>query len=172
MVRYIGTAIANRNRTAHIGTRHQQQGIEATTLAYRYYASILLVSLPAGGLLLATGAAAQSGTEESTQPTQLDEINVIGRREFDDRFMSNATRLTISRRDIEAMGANSIGDILRQTPGLQVTTTANGGIEIRMRGMGPESTRILIDGIPASANNRTSQLPLDDLPADLIERIE
>ena len=136
------------------------------------YKSILLASLPASGLLLAIGAAAQSGAEEGTQPTQLEEINVIGRREFDDRFMSNTTRLTISRRDIEAMGANSIGDILRQTPGLQVTTTANGGIEIRMRGMGPENTRILIDGVPVSASNRTSQLPLDELPADPIERIE
>jgi outer membrane receptor for ferrienterochelin and colicins len=141
-------------------------------MTYSCYMSILLASLPASGLLLASGAAAQSGTEESTQPTQLEEINVIGRREFDDRFMSNATRLTISRRDIEAMGANSIGDILRQTPGLQVTTTANGGIEIRMRGMGPENTRILIDGVPLSSSNRTTQLPLDELPADLIERIE
>ena len=130
------------------------------------------MSLPAGGLLFATGAGAQSGMEESTRPTQLEEVNVIGRREFDDRFMSNATRLTISRRDIEAMGANSIGDILRQTPGLQVTTTANGGLEIRMRGMGTESTRILIDGVPASTSNRSAQLPLDELPADLIERIE
>ncbi|MBE0621714.1 MAG: TonB-dependent receptor [Burkholderiales bacterium] len=141
-------------------------------LTHPYCKLILLVVLPASGLFLASGAAAQSGAEEDNQPTQLEEVNVVGKRAFDDRFMSNATRLTISRRDIEAMGANSIGDILRQTPGLQVTTTANGGIEIRMRGMGPENTRILIDGVPVSASNRSSQLPLDELPADLIERIE
>ena len=131
-----------------------------------------MAGLPAGALLLASVAAAQPDTEEGAQPTQLEEVNVVGRRAFEDRFLSNATRLTISRRDIEAMGANSIGDILRQTPGLQVTTTANGGIEIRMRGMGPENTRILIDGVPVSASNRNVQLPMDELPADLIERIE
>ncbi|MFM9969091.1 MAG: TonB-dependent receptor plug domain-containing protein [Burkholderiales bacterium] len=117
-------------------------------------------------------ALAQAGAEDGAQPTQLEEINVSGRREFDDRFMSNATRITIGRRDIEAMGANTIADILRQTPGLQITTTANGGIEIRMRGMGPENTRILMDGVPVSTNNRAAQLPLDEMPSDLIERIE
>ena len=133
---------------------------------------VLLSLAIAMGAAWAAPARAQAGPDESAQPTQLEEVNVTGRRDFEDRFTSSASRLTISRRDIEAMGANSIGDILRQTPGLQVTTTANGGLEIRMRGMGTESTRILVDGVPASTNNRTAQLPLDELPADLIERIE
>lgn len=118
-------------------------------------------------------ALAQStGQDDSEQPAQLDEVNVTGRREFDERFMSTATRITVTRRDIENMGANSMADVLRQLPGVQVTTTANGGLEIRMRGMGTEATSILIDGLPVNPNNRTAQLPLDELPADLIERIE
>lgn len=116
--------------------------------------------------------AAQVGPEESSPSEPLDAVVVTGRRELDNRFRSPSSRITVNRRDIEAMGANSIGDILRQTPGLQVTTTANGGLEIRMRGMGTESTRILIDGVPVSSTNRAAQLPLDELPADLIERIE
>jgi len=115
---------------------------------------------------------AQSTPDDSEQPAQLEEVNVTGRREFDERFMSTATRITVTRRDIEAMGANSMADVLRQLPGVQVTTTASGGIEIRMRGMGTEATRILIDGLPVNPNNRTAQLPLDELPADLLERIE
>lgn len=110
--------------------------------------------------------------EQGSGPTQLDEVNVTARREFENRFNSTGARVTIGRRDIEVMGANTIGDILRQTPGLQVTTTANGGLEIRMRGMGAENTRIMIDGVAVSTSNRTSQLPLDELPADLIERVE
>jgi len=117
-------------------------------------------------------ALAQSTPDDSEQPAQLEEINVTARREFDERFMSTATRITVTRRDIEAMGANSMADVLRQLPGVQVTTTANGGLEIRMRGMGTEATRILIDGLPVNPNNRTAQLPLDELPADLLERIE
>ncbi len=110
--------------------------------------------------------------EQGSGPTQLDEVNVTARCEFENRFNSTGARVTIGRRDIEVMGANTIGDILRQTPGLQVTTTANGGLEVRMRGMGAENTRVMIDGVAVSTSNRTSQLPLDELPTDLIERVE
>ena len=135
--------------------------------------SVLLSALCALLLsALCSPARAQAGGEDSAQPTQGEEVTVTGRRVLDDRFLSSSTRITITRRDIEAMGANSIADILRNTPGVQVTTTANGGLEIRMRGMGTESTRILLDGVPVSASNRSAQLPLDELPADLIERIE
>ncbi|MBM3346505.1 MAG: hypothetical protein FJY55_08440 [Betaproteobacteria bacterium] len=115
---------------------------------------------------------AQAGAEEGASSEPLDAVVVTGRRAFEDRFRAPTSRVTITRRDIEAIGANSIGDILRQTPGLQVTTTANGGLEIRMRGMGTQNTRILMDGVPVSASNRAAQLPLDELPAELIERIE
>jgi outer membrane receptor for ferrienterochelin and colicins len=140
-------------------------------------ASSKLVSVPVylayGVIVMALPCLAQPGpSEQSGNPTQLDDVNVTARREFESRFNSTGARVTIGRRDIEAMGANTIGDILRQTPGLQVTTTANGGLEIRMRGMGAENTRILIDGVAVGTSNRTSQLPLDELPADLIERIE
>jgi outer membrane receptor for ferrienterochelin and colicins len=118
-------------------------------------------------------AHAQPGPgEQASSPNQLDEVNVTARRDFENRFNSTGARVTIGRRDIEAIGANTIGDILRQTPGLQVTTTANGGLEIRMRGMGAENTRIMIDGVAVGTSNRNSQLPLDELPADLIERVE
>ena len=116
---------------------------------------------------------AQNIPEESNTPSgTLEDVQVRTRRDLINRFQSTGTRVNVTRQDIEAMGANTIGDILRQTPGLQVTTTANGGLEIRMRGMGPQDTRILVDGAPVSTNNRASQLPLDELPADLIERIE
>ena len=113
---------------------------------------------------------AQSPGDSSSNT--IDEVVVSARREFEDRFQSINSRVTIGRRDIEAMGANTIGDILRQTPGLQVSTTANGGLEIRMRGLAAENTRILIDGVPVSTSNQNSQLPLDELPADVIEKIE
>jgi outer membrane receptor for ferrienterochelin and colicins len=123
--------------------------------------------------LAATPTFAQGSQEQQGESGgTLDEVNVRTRRDFEERFQSSSTRVTIGRRDIEAMGANTIGDILRQTPGLQVTTTANGGLEIRMRGMGPQNTRIQVDGVAVSPNSRTSQLPLDELPADLIERVE
>ncbi len=117
---------------------------------------------------------AQSSESESgsVQPAQAETIVVRGRRSFEDRFNSTASTVNVSRQDIEAMGANTIGDILRQLPGLQVTSNGNGGLEIRMRGMGPEGTRILVDGAAVSSSRQNVQLPLDELPADMIERIE
>jgi len=116
-------------------------------------------------------AFAQAGPEDDGGDSG-DEVRVVGRRELERRFSSTATRVTIGRRDIENMGALSVADILRQAPGVQVTTNATGGIEIRMRGMGTEATRILIDGVPVSTTSRDAQLPMEEMPADLIERIE
>ena len=119
-------------------------------------------------------ARAQAGAEESNaaQPGQAETVVVRGRRSFEDRFNSTASTVTVNRQDIEAMGANTIADILRQLPGVQVTTNGNGGLEIRMRGMGAESTRILVDGAAVNSSRQNVQLPFDELPADMIERIE
>ena len=127
-------------------------------------AAVLICTLPS----LALGQESP-GTDPSSG--SLETVTVRARR-IDERFSSTASTVTMTRQDIEASGANTVGDVLRLAPGLQVTTTANGGLEIRMRGMGPQSTRILIDGSPVSATQRTVQLPLDELPADLIDRVE
>ncbi len=134
---------------------------EATTVRLAVF---LICTLPA----LAAG---QDAAGIDTPGGQLETVTVRARR-IDERFSSTASMLTMTRQDIEASGANTVGDLLRLAPGLQVTTTANGGLEIRMRGMGPQNTRILIDGSPVSATQRTVQLPLDELPADLIDRVE
>lgn len=128
------------------------------------------------GLLLAAmtpvPSIAQAPADEQSLPGAQQTITVRGRSGADDRFSSTASTITVERQDIEAMGVGSIGDVMRQLPGMQVSTGGNGGLEIRMRGLGPESTRILIDGVPVSASRRDAQLPLDEMPADLIERIE
>jgi outer membrane receptor for ferrienterochelin and colicins len=110
--------------------------------------------------------------EQSENSANTTVVNVRGRQTLQQRFMAPGSMVVIDRQDIENMGANSIGDILRQTPGLQVTVAPNGGLEIRMRGMGMENTRILIDGAPVGNSGRSSQLPLDELPSDLIQRVE
>jgi outer membrane receptor for ferrienterochelin and colicins len=115
-------------------------------------------------------AAQTPDTEQSESNTTT--VTVRGRQTLQQRFMASNSMVVIDRQDIENMGANTIGDILRQTPGIQVTVTPNGGLEIRMRGMSAANTRILIDGSPVSNSRRDSQLPLDELPSDLIQRVE
>jgi outer membrane receptor for ferrienterochelin and colicin len=104
-------------------------------------------------------------------PRQLERVTVSGRASLMQRFFASGSLVRVDRQDIEQMGADSVGDVLRQLPGVQVNTGASGNLEIRMRGMGPEGTRILVDGEPV-ASRRGGQLPFDQLPADMIERIE
>jgi outer membrane receptor for ferrienterochelin and colicins len=119
---------------------------------------------------LAFGQSPDAEQSDSTSNTTV--VNVRGRQTLQQRFMAPNSTVVIDRQDIENMGANTIGDILRQAPGLQVTVTPNGGLEIRMRGMSAANTRILVDGAPVSNSRRDSQLPLDELPSDLIQRVE
>ncbi len=100
---------------------------------------------------------------------QLREVVISGRRSLEERFMATGSLVVVDRQDIERMGVDSAVDALRQLPGLQVNTNASGNVEIRMRGLDSSATRVLIDGQRAAGRG---QLPIDQLPADLIERIE
>ncbi len=117
-------------------------------------------------------AQAQMGGDEpgmGNGSPQLREVVITGRRTLEERFMATGSLVVVDRQDIERMGVDSAVDALKQLPGVQVQTGANGGVEIRMRGMEASATRVLIDGQRAAGRG---QLPIDELPADLIERIE
>lgn len=131
-----------------------------------------LVGLTVG---LATPVAqAQMGPEDgpgdsATSRQTLREVVITARRSIEERFQAAGSLVVVDRQDIEQMGVDSTVDVLRQLPGLQVTTGASGNVEIRMRGLDGSATRVMIDGQRSAGR---AQLPIDQLPADLIERIE
>ena len=131
------------------------------------------LALAAALLLAGTGAPAQAqvGDEPGmgSGTPQLREVVITSRRTLEERFMATGSMVVVDRQDMENMGVDSAADVLRQLPGLQVGTNANGNVEVRMRGMDARSTRVLIDGQSASSSG---PLTLDQLPVDLIERIE
>lgn len=139
--------------------------------ANRSHVLMLLCLAPAA----AAWAQAQSddggASPQEPAPRALERVTISGRASLMQRFFASGSLVRVDRQDIEQMGADSVSDVLRQLPGVQVNTGASGNLEIRMRGMGPEGTRILVDGEPVSSR-RGGQLPLDQLPADMIERIE
>jgi outer membrane receptor for ferrienterochelin and colicins len=100
---------------------------------------------------------------------QVREVVITGRRSLEERFMATGSMVVVDRQDIEQMGVDSVVDVLSQLPGLQVSTSASGSVEIRMRGLDSSATRVMIDGQRTAGR---AQMPLDQLPADLIERIE
>jgi outer membrane receptor for ferrienterochelin and colicins len=122
-------------------------------------------------LLLCQPGFAQVGAEASDPglPTVTIRAN---RQTLQERFDAPGSRVIVGRDDIEQMGADTVSDVLRQLPGVMATTTADGRTEIRMRGMDRSATQILVDGERTSNGRRGGQLPFDQIPSELIERIE
>ena len=82
--------------------------------------------------------------------------------------------------------ANDLSDVIRREPGVNLTGNSTSGSrgnnrQIDLRGMGPENTLILIDGLPSSSRNavrygwtgdRDTRGETNWVPAEEVERIE
>jgi outer membrane receptor for ferrienterochelin and colicins len=120
--------------------------------------------------ILAVSAQPMPDDRGGSETPQLEVVTVTARRAIEQRFLSAGSLVVVDRKDIEQLGAFSIAEVLRQLPGVQVTPAADGGVEIRMRGMDRNATQLLVDGQRVSSGK--TQLPIDQLPPELIERIE
>ncbi|MEB7538588.1 TonB-dependent siderophore receptor [Pantoea anthophila] len=81
---------------------------------------------------------------------------------------------------------NDLSDIIRKMPGVNLTGNSDNGVrgnnrQIDIRGMGPENTLILIDGVPTTSRNsvryswrgeRDSRGDSNWVPPEMVERIE
>jgi len=132
--------------------------------------------------LLSTAAHAQSNTATG-DPTELDTIRVTAEQIARQALGAS----TILADDIERQPPrNDIADFLRTLPGVNLTGNSTSGQrgnnrQIDIRGMGPENTLILIDGIPVSSRNsvrygwrgeRDSRGDTSWVAPEQIERIE
>lgn len=94
---------------------------------------------------------------------------------------------TITAEDIKKNPpVNDLADIIRKMPGVNLTGNGASGSrgnnrQIDIRGMGPENTLVLIDGVPVSSRNsvryswrgeRDSRGDTNWVPAEMVERIE
>jgi outer membrane receptor for ferrienterochelin and colicins len=132
--------------------------------------SILAVLIMNIGLPRA--ATAQAAPGDAAEPG-VTTVTIRGNRgTLQERFEAPGSRVIVGRDDIEQMGADTVSDVLRQLPGVFANTGADGRTEIRMRGMDRGATQILVDGERTSNGRRGGQLPFDQIPSELIERIE
>lgn len=115
----------------------------------------------------------------------LTEVEVIGTAE---EMLKQAPGVSIiSKEDIEKRPpANDLSELIRTMPGVNLTGNSSSGQfgnsrQIDLRGMGPENTLILIDGVPISSRNstrmgrsgeRNTRGDSNWVPAEAIERIE
>ena len=99
---------------------------------------------------------------------RVDQVEVTGKNSAtEERRNASASKIIITREDIEQYGDGNLGDVMRRLPG--VTTGGRPGRPgaPRMRGMGGGFTQILIDGqrIPPGFS-------IEEITPDQVERIE
>lgn len=90
-----------------------------------------------------------------------------------ERRESAAQKIIVSRKDVEAMGALTISDVMGKLPGVDASTPgADGSMALRSRGMVRDSVQILVDGERVHANARVAQGIVGRLPATELLRVE
>lgn len=106
---------------------------------------------------------------EPVAPTTLDTVQVTATPDTaqEERQFSSSAKVVISREDLERMDAATVGELLRQLPGVNLSppTQGRGG---RQRGEDRLQPNVVVDGISLPGGSRAAFR----LPADLIERIE
>ena len=120
-----------------------------------------------------------------TQPKEMSEVQVLGTAEEELKQAPGVS--VITQEDLEKRPpANDLSELIRTMPGVNLTGNSSSGQygnnrQIDLRGMGPENTLILIDGIPVSSRNstrmgrsgeRNTRGDSNWVPAEAIERIE
>ena len=126
-------------------------------------------TLPAQPPTLPTTDPAKPPARRPDPPKQtLDAVKVTGQRDVvEERRVSTATKIIISRDDIEQYGDSNLGEVMRRLPGVTSGGRPGRGGAPRMRGMGGGFTQILIDGerIPPGFS-------VEQITPEQVERIE
>ena len=131
------------------------------------------LGLWAVSLLACLPAQAQSQPDVPTAPpsgtTTLEAVQVTATVDSaqEERQFSSSSKIVVSREDLERMDAATVGELLRQLPGVNLSppTQGRGG---RQRGEDRLQPNVVVDGISLPGGSRAAFR----LPADLIERIE
>jgi vitamin B12 transporter len=122
------------------------------------------------------GARAQDA--QATPPSDfqaLGDIEVTATRTEQPVAQSASAITVIPAAEIEKRGASGLADVLRGTPGLDLSSYGGIGtsLQVSLRGATPAQTLILIDGIRIGDQSSTSGAPdLGAFSANNIERIE
>ncbi len=126
----------------------------------------------AGALVFATGAAAaQAPATPDASTAQLDAIEVRGEIIYRDRAEEPAT-LVYDLEFFQAFEPLTVGDMLKRVPSVAFLSDVLEYDGVRLRGLDPGYTQILINGnrVPGAGFDRS--FFVDRIPAELVDRIE
>ncbi len=126
--------------------------------------SLLMATISYVSLGVATASAAKDTVE-------LDDVVVSVSRYEQNVMEVAANTTTVTRKDIEEMGARTLLEALRAVPGLQIGTQGNAFPHISVRGFrDTKDLTVLINGIPFRHVDGSADLTM--LPLNIVERIE
>lgn len=121
--------------------------------------------------LLAAAFAVPAGAEPGAT---LKEVVVTASSEADAERQAAVTQKTvIDRKEIEALGGLTVGEVIRKLPGIEAGAhSGDGGPSANARGMGRDAVQFLVDGERPSANARYALTTVGRLPSGELERVE
>jgi iron complex outermembrane receptor protein len=134
-------------------------------------------------LLLASMAAitapvAFSQTQADAPATEMDEVLVTGSRIATTGLETSAPLTILDRTEIEATGATSVGELLRELPVATASASdtagrGNGGAAtVALRGLSAVNTLVLINGRRVLSNNDGGTVDLNSIPFEAVDRVE
>jgi len=107
-------------------------------------------------------------------PTQLKEVTVTATPEaLAEQREAVSQKTVIDRKEIEALGGLTVGEVIRKLPGIEAGEHgADGGLSARARGMSRDVVQFLVNGERPTANARFALTQVGRMPAGELERIE
>jgi outer membrane receptor for ferrienterochelin and colicins len=119
------------------------------------------------GPALAQAPAPDAGTESGEGLTTV----VTGTRSVERLQDAPVAVEVITRREIEASGARDVAELLSGRPGVELSPSPFAGTGLRLQGLGPEYSLLLVDGERVTGQ-LDGQLDLSRLSTDNLEQIE
>lgn len=146
-----------------------------------------LIGISAAALLAALSPQAVAQTDQTDNGAEEDEIVVVGSRIRRDQFTSTSPVQVLTHDEsvraglisttevLQSNAATSGGAQLNQLYGPFVVAGGNGVNTLGLRGYGPTSTLILLNGrrlTPAGTRGQVGAADLNSIPSSLVDRVE
>jgi len=130
-----------------------------------------LWSVAALGAVAATMVASALAAEP---PARLKEVTVTATTDaLAEQREAVAQKTIVDRKEIEALGGLTVGEVIRKLPGIEAGEHgADGGMSARARGMSRDAVQFLVNGERPTANARFALTQVGRMPAGELERIE
>lgn len=133
--------------------------------------------LQLGLIALACAGAAHAQTT-GTEGSSLEEVIVTGSRLATTELETSAPVTVLDREEIDATGATSVGELLRELPVATASASesagrGNGGsATVALRGLSSVNTLVLINGRRVLSNSDGGTVDLNSIPFEAVERVE